>query len=235
MLTSTTGSKNPLGFAGGFGYREDDDTGLKLLGYRLYDPSIGRFLELDFGHDGSNWYDYCDNHPLKAIDADGLKKQLIVCLGDAKGLEAAEYNLIQYILEKFGKEYDVKILLIRNTELLEEFLSTAEAAILIGHGSSTSGFVVGDGKTFNTAEIRSALRKRKHRGKDRLDFVHILACSQLTKAEWRAAWLAIAYEVMGSAEFDWPGSYRHGSLESADGAPGMTLKNPVQAPWTRKL
>ncbi len=42
--SATGGWQGPFGYAGGFGYQEDSDTGLKLLGHRYYDASIGRFI-----------------------------------------------------------------------------------------------------------------------------------------------------------------------------------------------
>ena len=48
VALSTTGAPvGPFGFAGGHGYEEDANTGLKLLGHRYYDPSTGRFLTRD--------------------------------------------------------------------------------------------------------------------------------------------------------------------------------------------
>ena len=47
LLSSTRTSAGPFGFAGGYGYHEDGDSGLKLLGHRYYDPSTGRFLTRD--------------------------------------------------------------------------------------------------------------------------------------------------------------------------------------------
>jgi RHS repeat-associated protein len=70
---SKTGNwSGPFGYAGGFGYQEDE-TGLRLLGHRYYDPSTGRFLTRDPIKDGRNWYSYCENNPVMLIDADGLK------------------------------------------------------------------------------------------------------------------------------------------------------------------
>ena len=43
---------------GNFGYQQDADSGLKLLGHRYYDPSTGRFLTRDPIKDGRNWYAY---------------------------------------------------------------------------------------------------------------------------------------------------------------------------------
>ena len=71
-LTSQTGVKNTLGFAGDFGYQEDAESGLKQLGHRLYDPSAGRFLTRDPIGAGANWYAYCDNNPTRRVDSSGL-------------------------------------------------------------------------------------------------------------------------------------------------------------------
>ena len=71
-LATTTGAwSGPFGYAGAFGYQEDA-TGLKLLGHRLYDASTGRFLTRDRIRDGRNWYAYCDSDPMARIDDRGL-------------------------------------------------------------------------------------------------------------------------------------------------------------------
>lgn len=71
--TASSGSfVGPFGYGGQFGYQEDG-SGLKLLGNRYYDPSIGRFLTPDPIKDGNNWYAYCGNNPIAAYDADGLR------------------------------------------------------------------------------------------------------------------------------------------------------------------
>ena len=88
VLTSTSGVKNSLGFAGSFGYQEDDETGLKLLGHRLYDPSVGRFVNRDPIGSGLNWFGYCQNNPLKRVDPTGLDDKIlgIIRKGIQKGL-----------------------------------------------------------------------------------------------------------------------------------------------------
>jgi len=68
---SSGSSASVFGFAGGWGYQEDPDSGLKLLGHRYYDPSTGRFLTRDPAKDGRNWYAYCGNNPIKLIDCNG--------------------------------------------------------------------------------------------------------------------------------------------------------------------
>ena len=42
------------------------------LGYRFYDASVGRFLSRDPIRAGYNWYTYCDNDPVNAVDPEGL-------------------------------------------------------------------------------------------------------------------------------------------------------------------
>jgi RHS repeat-associated protein len=67
-VASSTGTfVSPFGYGGGFGYQEDG-TGLKLLGHRLYDSSMGRFLTRDPIKDGRNWYVYCENDPINFYD-----------------------------------------------------------------------------------------------------------------------------------------------------------------------
>jgi RHS repeat-associated protein len=72
MAIGSTGAwKGPFGYSGSAGYQEDE-TGLQLLGHRYYDSSTGRFITRDPVKSGSNWYVYCDNNPVVAIDATGL-------------------------------------------------------------------------------------------------------------------------------------------------------------------
>ena len=68
----TTGTQTPFGFAGQHGYQTDADSGLQKLGYRYYDASTGRFLSRDPIQDGYNWYTYCANDPVNAVDPTGL-------------------------------------------------------------------------------------------------------------------------------------------------------------------
>jgi RHS repeat-associated protein len=79
MLLSSTGtSVGPFGFAGGYGYQEHPDSGLKLLGCRYYDPSTGRFLTRNPDYDGRNWYAYCANNPLASVNQDGACAVLVL-------------------------------------------------------------------------------------------------------------------------------------------------------------
>jgi RHS repeat-associated protein len=53
-------------------YQTDNDSRLQLLGHRYYDASVGRFISSDPAQSGDNWYAYCDNNPLAAVDPSGL-------------------------------------------------------------------------------------------------------------------------------------------------------------------
>lgn len=46
--------------------------GLKLLGNRYDDASLGSFLTRDPIKDGSNWYSYCGGNPVSRVDPSGL-------------------------------------------------------------------------------------------------------------------------------------------------------------------
>lgn len=73
VLANTGTWKGPFGYAGSFGYQEDVDSSLKLLGHRYYDASTGRFLTRDPIKDGRNWYVYCDSNPVRNGDPTGLR------------------------------------------------------------------------------------------------------------------------------------------------------------------
>jgi RHS repeat-associated protein len=78
--TSINGAwTGPFGYAGGFGYQQDSDSGLMLLGHRYYDPSTGRFLTRDPIKDGRNWYSYGGGQltPVAVADPSGLAIPLI--------------------------------------------------------------------------------------------------------------------------------------------------------------
>ena len=50
----------------------DAESGFIYLRNRYYDPSIGRFITEDPVRDGTNWYVYCENNPVKYVDPSGL-------------------------------------------------------------------------------------------------------------------------------------------------------------------
>lgn len=53
------------------GKEDDFTTGLYYFNARYYDPAIGRFITEDPAKNGSNWYVYCGNNPLKYVDPTG--------------------------------------------------------------------------------------------------------------------------------------------------------------------
>lgn len=120
---SRTGRTNTqAGFAGSLGYQTDAESEYQLLGHRYYDPAIGRFLTRDPIRDGRNWYAYCENGPLRAVDPDGLQirqtsvhtpqgvRWLVEQAIEEAAEQALEFAISQvtsgiYIIEKDGKWY----------------------------------------------------------------------------------------------------------------------------------
>ncbi len=91
MLMGSTGAQSgPFGFAGGYGYQADADSGLMLLGHRYYDPSTGRFLTRDPIKHGPNWYAYANNNPTSFVDPEGLKPGDKYATSDAAAIAAGE-------------------------------------------------------------------------------------------------------------------------------------------------
>jgi RHS repeat-associated protein len=58
------------------GKQVDADTGLYYFNARWYDAELGRFVTEDPARDGSNWYEYCRDNPLKYTDPDGKEQNL---------------------------------------------------------------------------------------------------------------------------------------------------------------
>jgi RHS repeat-associated protein len=71
--TVITPADNPrYGWLGGKQRAGDDQAGLIVMGVRLYDPSLGRFLQTDPVPGGSaNLYDYAGQDPVNVFDLDG--------------------------------------------------------------------------------------------------------------------------------------------------------------------
>ncbi|MCA0360275.1 MAG: RHS repeat-associated core domain-containing protein [Armatimonadetes bacterium] len=78
QISSSGVWKGRFAYGGPYGYQEDPDTGLRLLGHRYYDSSTGRFLTRDPIKDGRNWYVYCDSNPVTFADSAGLSSAALV-------------------------------------------------------------------------------------------------------------------------------------------------------------
>ena len=77
QISSSGVWKGRFAYGGPYGYQEDPDMALRLLGHRYYDSSTGRFLTRDPIKDGRNWYVYCEGRPTIKSDPNGLQAVII--------------------------------------------------------------------------------------------------------------------------------------------------------------
>jgi len=184
LATSTGTWTGPFGYAGAFGYQEDA-TGLKLLGHRLYDASTGRFLTRDPIKDGRNWYLYGENDPVNRIDPEGLKNALIV-LGAVDGWyqQGVQQIILNHLIAGLEKDgYDVTIIIDPTKDQFLHEAGNTDALVVIGHGTNDPGGPFHGMPTFQAngddpwnldADVVRALKKRRnHR---RLNSVRYATC-----------------------------------------------------------
>ncbi len=201
MVIGATGAwKGPFGYSGSAGYQEDE-TGLQLLGHRYYDSSTGRFITRDPIKDGQNWYAYCGNNPVNRIDADGLKK-LVIVIGDIGGpiVAANVHWWLSLMIDKYGIEYDIVVLHQPTNQELAKELEDADAFMYYGHGFSNGDLNLNgrkDGR-FGYEQIKEVWRRRLANKNGKMEFVDLWACYSDAAAQF---WLAIALELMA-----WTGS-----------------------------
>lgn len=70
--TPRSGTSTRYGWLGGYGREADATTGAVLMGARVYEPALGRFLQVDPLPGGSaNRYDYAGQDPINNLDLNG--------------------------------------------------------------------------------------------------------------------------------------------------------------------
>jgi len=80
-----------------FGYRgeySDAESGLIYLRARMYDPSVGRFINEDPIRDGLNWYVYCGGNPVMFVDPTGCILQEEIDLYNKGQLSQDVYDIL---------------------------------------------------------------------------------------------------------------------------------------------
>lgn len=59
-------------YCASLGHRVDNESeGLIYMRARYYEPWTGRFVSEDPGHDGTNWFIYCNSNPVNLVDVTG--------------------------------------------------------------------------------------------------------------------------------------------------------------------
>jgi RHS repeat-associated protein len=168
---------------GAFGYQEDA-TGLKLLGHRYYDSSLGRFITRDPIKDGRNWYAYCGNDPVNGVDPSGL----LTIAGDTSGLAGPAWLAPGNWPSYNGlTKAQVKGLIGGSDD---------EDLAIWGHGMPGMIYV-NETEYLSPQDIRNLARARKRMGKKKFKTVMINQCEVMQSAEMINALLELADEVNG--------------------------------------
>ena len=176
LLTSSGTWSGNSGYGGNFGYQTDPDSGLKLLDHRYYDPTIGRFLTRDPAKDGRNWYSYCENNPISYFDAEGLKKTLVIIVGDLldPDIRSSAYKLIAALVAHYGDTYHIVTRVCNTPEEVISALAEGDAAVMIGHGAP---FQTRQDKIIRYEDYVKAAIRRAKAGRGKLDFLLVYSCS----------------------------------------------------------
>lgn len=215
-LTASTGTWNgPFGYGGGYGYQEDG-TGLKLLGHRLYDSSTGRFLTRDPIKAGRNWYAYCENDPIGAVDPEGLD---LTVIGDTAGIERWDWTAEHVfgvggtVLKKPSKK-----------KLVEALINEPDGAEVMIWGHGGPGYInLGNGESLTTEDILYINEQRRKKGKGKLGRVWLRSCNTCQSKDWINAWLGISNDVHGFTTVTTDGPIQHWNKP--------VLKDPSPRPW----
>ena len=98
------------GYCGNLGHKEDPESGLTYMRARYYEPGTGRFLTEDPSGDGLNWYSYCGNDPVNAVDSSGRWTEYFIegykFIIDLKNNEQ-DWHFHIYEIGKNGSETEV--------------------------------------------------------------------------------------------------------------------------------
>ncbi|HEY4552549.1 MAG TPA: DNRLRE domain-containing protein, partial [Bacillaceae bacterium] len=128
---------NPFRYVGKFGVQYDEDTKLYFMGWRDYDPKIGRYLVADEyeGEDNNpvsfNRYLYAESDPVNNIDPDGYAPKWLKKL--AKGVKKASKAAYNFAIGD-----DIATLRSKNTKWYQK----AGAALSIASNFIPGGGVV---------------------------------------------------------------------------------------------
>ena len=147
MPGRSSNSSNPNDDYKFTGYEKDDEGGLDLYhaGARIYDPVLGRFMQIDRFYDkypNMSTYQYAANNPIKFIDVNG----------DSIWINQGQNNYLyvdRTLYNKDGSEYTGKVrgFLKQTVNALNEIGSTTEGADILSElQSSENNFSIVKGE-----------------------------------------------------------------------------------------
>jgi RHS repeat-associated protein len=152
------------------GKKEDEGTGLKYFGARFYDPEVGRFITVDPGKDGLNWYAYSDNNPINKFDPDGYSAKSatrsIWEIGIKSYLEKNGYNVTADLMRHSLQDNPSNLRYGQNSSIAQKIQDSKEwKDAVAGYISAFGGdlkqshFKVEDSLRFKSGDLHLALNK----------------------------------------------------------------------------
>jgi len=246
---SRTGTTNTqAGFAGSWGYQTDAESEYQLLGHRYYDPATGRFLTRDPIRDGRNWYIYCENNPLKAVDANGLQRIIIV--KGALGGQGADddQDISGYVNDIIGdiksENPNAEIVIVNTADEAYEVAARnskeTDELVWIGHSDCNrsndgNGLYGSDGVSLDPFVLSKARKGKRFRK------ISLIGCHSLSDTQYSEAWSRLAngnllgtYYSLNVKWYAWgikvPGSSSLTEFTSGRKRVGGGMKKPKKRP-----
>lgn len=189
-LTSSSGTwQGPFGYAGGFGYQEDAESGLKLLGHRYYDSTTGRFLSKDPASSGRNWYAYCVRNPISQADPSGY----LTIAGDTSGWARFAWLAPGNWPSHNGPS---------KKEAMRMLIETNDDSVGIwGHGD-TGRIYVNDKEYLTAEDIHNIAIERKKRNKPKFKSFEVNECYVFADPKMVNSVLELSDEATGYTEWN---------------------------------
>lgn len=136
---------NRMKFSGAVGHVGEPDFGLVYMRARYYDPALGRFISEDLVYNGPNWYHYCSNNSVNAMDPTGLFTFADVTTG---AVEEASEEVGDYMSSKGCADWMQQKIINAVAEWADKYRILGEEVTEFGPAREGFDIAGGDGYRF---------------------------------------------------------------------------------------